>query len=92
MIPDNPDPAQTIPKASPLRLMNHCDMNRIDGLYAMQPPIPNPTPCDRMRCVTFEAKEPMASEKHMMVSPIVENHFAIRGRRIIVTIANGQLK
>ena len=88
--PDTPDPAQTIPKASPLRLSNHSDINKMEGLYAIQPPIPNPTPCDNIRCVRLEAKDAMAKEKHMMVSPSVENHLAIRGNRIIVTIANGQ--
>jgi hypothetical protein len=66
-------------------------MYKIEGLYAMQPPIPNPTPWESTRCVKFFENEPMASDRHMMVRPIVENHLAVRGRRIIVVITRGQL-
>lgn len=58
----------------------------------MQPPIPNPTPCDRTRCVKFVENEPMASDRHMILRPTVENHLAIRGRRIITVITRGQLR
>lgn len=44
MSPDTPEPAQVIPNASPLRFTNHSSIYKMDGLYAIQPPIPKPTP------------------------------------------------
>lgn len=92
MMPESPEPAQTIPNASPLRFTNHSGMNKMDGLYAIQPPKPKAMPCDRTRWVTFVAKEPMASDRLMMTSPIVENQRVMLGSRIIATIVNGQLR
>jgi hypothetical protein len=49
-------------------------------------------PCDKTRWVTLVAKEPIARDRLIMTSPIVENQRVILGSRIIATIVKGQLR
>jgi hypothetical protein len=67
-------------------------MNRIVGVYAKQPPVPKPIPCDKMRCVTFVEKELIAKEKHMIQTPAVDTQRAHEGTKIMKMIANGAMR
>jgi hypothetical protein len=67
-------------------------MKRIEGVYARHPPRPNPTPCDKIRCVTLVENELSARERHMITTPMVDTQRATRGARIMTTIANGAIK
>jgi hypothetical protein len=64
-------------------------MNKIVGVYAKQPPVPKPIPCDKMRCVTLVEKELIAKEKHIMQTPAVDTHRANEGTKIMKMIAAG---
>lgn len=81
-----------MPNAKPFRLSNHSDMKRMDGLYAIHPPTPNPIPWDKIRCVTLEANELNPSDKHIIMTPVVATQRATLGTRIMPAITAGVAK